>query len=377
MTADPSAPAPPDTTGGRGDQRPLVRVGRVAWAAVGVLVLLVAAGLVVGQLSLVVIPLVLALFPAALLEPAARLLKRVGAPSALAALATILGALLILSAVIALVVPTVAAELPALAESARAGVDNLLQAAPFAVGGVEDVLDAAGTRLGEAPNVADTAVQTATAVFQGVAGLLFGLVALFFYLKDGERIAAGVGDLLPDRARVHAAAMSRRVWTTLGQYLRGQLVVAATDAVLIGLGLLLLGIPLAVPLAVLIFFGALFPIVGAVVTGAVAVFAALADAGIARALVVLALILAVQQLEGNILQPVVLGKAIALHPLMVLVAITAGAVTLGVLGAFLAVPVTASAARVVDYLRGRDVEDGEDGNGDEDDAPVSAMASSS
>lgn len=376
MTADPSPPAPPDA-GGRGGQRPLLRVGRVAWAAVGVLVLLVAAGMVVRQLSLVVIPLVLALFPAALLEPAARLLKRVGAPPALAALATIVGSLLILGAVIALIVPVVAAELPRLAESARAGVDNLLQAAPFEVGGVEDVLDSAGEQLGDAGNVAGTAVQTVTAVFQGVAGLLFGLVALFFYLKDGQRIAAGIGDLLPDRARVHAAAMSQRVWATLGRYFRGQLVVAATDAVLIGLGLLLLGIPLAVPLAVLIFFGALFPIVGAVVTGAVAVFTALADAGVARALVVLALILAVQQLEGNVLQPVVLGKAIALHPLLVLVAITAGAVTLGVLGAFLAVPVTASAARVVDYLRGRDGEDGEGGTGDEGDAPVTAMASSS
>lgn len=375
MTADPPAPAPPATTGGWGDQRPLVRAGRVAWAAVGVLVLLVAAGVVVRQLSLVVIPLVLALFPAALLEPAARLLKRLGAPPALAALATILGSLLILGAVVALIVPAVAAELPALTESAREGVDDLFRAAPFDVGGVEDVMDAAGEQLGEAGNVADTAVQTATAIFQGFAGLLFGLVVLFFYLKDGERIAAAVGDLLPGRVRVHAAAMGQRVWTTLGRYFRGQLLVAATDAVLIGLGLLLLAIPLAVPLAVLIFFGALFPIVGAVVTGAVAVFAALADAGVARALVVLVLILAVQQLEGNVLQPVVLGKAIALHPLMVLVAITAGAVTLGVLGAFLAVPVAASVARVVDYLRGRDGEDEEDPG--EDDAPVTARASSS
>ncbi|MEX0657943.1 MAG: AI-2E family transporter, partial [Egibacteraceae bacterium] len=129
------------------------------------------------------------------------------------------------------------------------------------------------------------------------------------------------------------------MWTTLGRYFRGQLLVAAVDAVLIGLGLLLLGIPLAVPLAVLIFFGGLFPIVGAVTSGVVAVLVALADAGLATALIVLGLIVAVQQLESNVLEPVVLGKTLALHPLMVLLAITAGAVTLGVLGAFLAVPV--------------------------------------
>lgn len=381
MNADKSGPA---TSGGKGkttDQRPLVRAGRAAWAVVGVLVLLVVAVVVAGQLALVVIPLVLALFPAALLEPVAGALKRVGAPPALAALVTILGSLLVLGAVVALIIPVVVAELPDLAESFGEGIDELFEAVPFDVGGAEELLDAAGEQLGEAGDWAGTAVEAATAVFEVVAGLLFGLVALFFYLKDGGRIAAGIGDLLPERARHHAAAMSQRVWITLGRYFRGQLLVAAVDAVLIGLGLLVLGIPLAVPLAVLIFFGGLFPIVGAVATGVIAVLVALADAGPTTALIVLGLILAVQQLESNVLEPLVLAKAIALHPLMVLVAITAGAVTLGVLGAFLAVPVAAGVARVVDYLRGRDDEDEDDDEDDDQpaggDEAVTVMSSSS
>lgn len=342
----------------------LLRAGRVAWAAVGVLVLVVAAGLVAGRLTLVVVPLVLALFPAALLEPVTRRLKRVGLPPALASLLTIVGGLLALTAVVALMVPAVAAELPAMAQSLETGVDELVQAVPFDIGGTSDLLDRARQQLGNANEIAGTAIGAATAVVEGAAGLLFGLVALFFYLKDGGRIARGIGDLLPERARTHAGTMSARVWTTIGRYFQGQLLIALADAVLIGLGLVILGIPLALPLAVLIFFGGLFPIVGAVVAGAVAVLVALADAGLARALAVLAVVVGVQQLEGNILAPLVLGRAISLHPLVVLVAITAGAVTLGVLGAFLAVPVAASIARVVDYLRGRD------GEVEDDDSPA-------
>lgn len=387
MTHDPDTRPHPDRDDGPSDPSPpqappgkpalLLRAGRVAWAVVGVLVLLVVAGLVAGRLTLVVVPLVLALFPAALLEPVTRRLKRVGLPPALASLLTIVGGLAVLTAVVALMVPAVAAELPAMAESFGTGVDELVQAVPFDIGGTDELIDRARQQLGNANEVAGTAIGAAAAVVEGAAGLVFGLVALFFYLKDGGRIAEGIGDLLPERARTHAAVMSARVWTTIGRYFRGQLLIALADAVLIGLGLLILGIPLALPLAVLIFFGGLFPIVGAVVAGAVAVLVALADAGLARALAVLAVVVGVQQLEGNVLQPLVLGRAISLHPLMVLVAITAGGVTLGVLGAFLAVPVAASIARVVDYLRGRDGEVEDDDPPDRESEASPVMASNS
>lgn len=355
----------------------LLRAGRVAWAAVGIIALLVVAGLVAGQLTLVVVPLVLALFPAALLEPVARGLRRVGVPAALAALVTILAALLVLAAVVALLVPAVAAELPQLTRSLERGVGQLLDRAPVDIGGPDGLLDRARQELGSGDDLAGRALAAATAVVEGVAGLLFGLVALFFYLKDGGHIAAGLRDLLPERAREPATQIGQRVWATLGRYFRGQLLIALVDAVLIGIGLVVLAIPLALPLTMLIFFGALFPIVGAFVSGAVAVLVALADAGLTHALIVLAVVVGVQQLEGNVLEPVVLGRAIAIHPLLVLVSITAGAVTVGVLGAFLAVPLAASGARVVDYLRGRDGEDDDADPPEGDSGAATEMASSS
>lgn len=356
----------------------LLRAGRVAWALVGVIALLVVVGFVAGRLTLVVVPLLLALFPAALLEPVSRVLKRMGLPAALAALVTILGSLLVLTAVVALLVPVVAAELPSLTRSLGQGVEQLLNRAPMDLGGTDELAKRARQQLGTGEQLAGRAMSAVTAVVEGVTGLLFGLVALFFYLKDGGRIATALRDLLPDRARPSATQIGQRVWLTLGRYFRGQLLIALVDAVLIGIGLVVLRIPLALPLSVLIFFGGLFPIVGAFVSGAVAVLVALADAGLTDALIVLAVVVGVQQLEGNVLEPVVLGRAIAVHPLLVLVSITTGAVTVGVLGAFLAVPVAASGARVVDYLRGRDGEEDDQADPEEGDSgPATVMPSSS
>lgn len=372
-----SSPPVRRRTGSENAASPLLRAGRWAWALLGVLGVVVVAGLVMGRLTLVVVPLVIALFPAALLEPAARFLRGLRLPPALASLLTILGSLLVVAGVVTGLVPLVADEAPALAESLREGVDDLLRQLPFDVGGLEQVLDRARAELAErGGGIGGGAVQAATAVFEVLAGLLFGFVALFFYLKDGARIASGVRDLLPAALQPHATEMGRRVWTTLGAYFRGQLLIALVDAVLIGLGLVVLGIPLALPLAVLILFGGLFPIVGAVATGALAVFVALAHAGVGTALITLGIVVGVQQLEGNVLEPLVLGRVVALHPLLVVTVITAGAVTLGVLGAFLAVPVAASIARVVDYLRGRDDDSGEETD-DEEPVPTSVTASSS
>jgi putative heme transporter len=199
-----------------------------------------------------------------------------------------------------------------------------------------------GLRAGAA-GAAVTAVET-------VSALLLGLLALFFYLKDGERIGAFLVRLTPPRHRTDVVAVGDRVWFTLGAYFRGQLVVAAVDAFFIGLGLVLLQVPLALPLAALVFLGGLFPVVGAFVAGGVAVLIALADRGLGIAVAVLVLNIAVQQAEGNLLEPLIVGRATKLHPLLVLVALTAGAVTAGILGAFLAVPLAASIVRAGGYF---------------------------
>jgi len=136
-------------------------------------------------------------------------------------------------------------------------------------------------------------------------------------------------------------------------YIRGQLVIALVDAVLMGIGIWVLGVPLVAPLAVLVFFGGLFPIVGAVLSGLVAVLVAIATSDLTTAVALLGVILVVQQVEGHVLAPVVLGRAVSLHPLAVLASLAAGGALLGVLGAFIAIPLVGSATRAVGYLRSR------------------------
>ncbi len=350
-TRDAAEPAPP-TAG----QTVLWRAGRTSWSLVGVLVLVVVVAVVLSQIPLVVIPVVLALFPATLLIPVEGFLERRGAPSALASIATILAAIVLVVGALAIITTLVVVQLPELTESAGDGlaqVEGFLAEDPLGIGltGMADVVEAVGEQLGEAGELAPQALEAAVAAFEFVAGLLILLVVLFFYLKDRRRLPEGVLSLVPARFRGHARAIGVRAWDTIGAYFRGQLLVALVDAVVIGIGLLILGVPLAIPLAVLIFFGGLFPIVGAVTTGALAILVALADSGLTAGLIVLGLILVVQQLESNVLQPFILGHAIKLHPLMVLLAITTGAITVGILGAFLAVPVAAVIAEAIDYLR--------------------------
>jgi predicted PurR-regulated permease PerM len=346
-------------------------LGRRAWATLGMAGVLVLAGIVLGRLTLVVVPVVLALFPAALLLPLAHLLKRWGAPPALASLMTILILLAAFVGIITGVTMLVQDELPELQDSLTEGIADLEQAIesdPLQLGydfpGFEALLASArnsilgggagqaeGDGEGDGEGAGGGPLAAATAVTEGLTGLLLLFVALFFYLKDEGRLAQGAIATLPRGWQPHVRELANRFWNTVGQYFRGQILIAAVDAVSIGLGLLLLGVPLALPLAVLVFFGALFPIVGSITAGAVAVLVALADAGPVQALLVLGLIVVVQQVEGNVLQPLVMSNATHLHPLMVILALTAGSVLQGILGAFLAVPIAAGIARALDYAR--------------------------
>ncbi|WP_165492230.1 AI-2E family transporter [Egibacter rhizosphaerae] len=332
------------------------RAGRTAWAFLGLLAAVAVLGYLVSLIDLVVVPLVLALFPATLLSPLATWLKRRGVPSAVASLGTIVAGILLLAGIIGGLVPVVANQAPDLLEAAGEGIGDLQEALAergVQIGGLDELLERAQEAAPEAGELAAEAMDAAMVAFETFAGVLLLFVVMFFYLKDGRRLSDGVLSLLPEHARPHARTLADRSWQTLGAYFRGQLLVALVDALVIGIGLLILGIPLAVPLAVLIFFGGLFPVVGAVVTGALAMLVALADQGLVVGLIVLGLVLVVQQLESNVLEPFILGRAIRLHPLMVLLSITAGALLLGILGAFLAVPVAAIVAEVVEYLRER------------------------
>ncbi|HEX6577792.1 MAG TPA: AI-2E family transporter, partial [Jiangellaceae bacterium] len=166
----------------------------------------------------------------------------------------------------------------------------------------------------------------------------------------GDRIWAWLVRLFPRVARPRVDGAGKLAWRTLTQYVRGTVLVALFDGTLITILLLILGVPLALPLGVLVFFGAFVPLVGAFVTGALAVLVALVANGLVAALIVLAGIIAIQQLEGHVFQPFVLGRMVRVHPLAVVIAVAVGAYTAGIIGAVVAVPIVAVANTVLTYL---------------------------
>lgn len=342
---------PPSTAEG-----PLRRYGIIAWSILGICGAAFVIVLLLGLFRLVVIPFVIALFPAALIAPLSERLKRRGWHPALVASVLVVGFVVGTIALIGTLGWLVAGELGDLGDALGDAYDEVAvwieDRTDLSVPPGEELLDQVqdwagfeGTD-GRFGKMATTALEVLTGVF-------LAIVTLFFFLKDGERIVAFALELTPERHRDDVAEIGRRVWTTIAGYFRGQILVAAVDAVLIGLGLLALGVPLVLPLSILIFIGGLFPIVGAFTAGALAVLVALGEGGAGLALTVLALNIVVQQAEGNILEPLIVGRATRVHPLAILLALTAGGVTLGVLGAFIAVPLLASAVRVVGYLRER------------------------
>lgn len=200
---------------------------------------------------------------------------------------------------------------------------------------------------GSAPDPVGGA-RTAAEVF---GSILLALVLLFFLLKDGRSMWRWVLRRMTGPNRELTAAAGRAGWRTLGAYSRGTMVVAAIDAIGIGLALVLLRVPLALPLALITFLGGFVPIIGATVAGTIAVLVALAANGPTTALLVLAAVIAVQQIEGNLLEPLVMKRQVQLHPAVILVVVTAGTLVAGIAGAFVSVPIAAVAWRILDTVQ--------------------------
>jgi putative heme transporter len=198
--------------------------------------------------------------------------------------------------------------------------------------------------------IASGALNVTVAAIEVVGGIFLALFLTFFFLYDGQRIWRWVVGLFPDGVAYDVWQAGRRAWATLTGYVRGTMVVAFVDAVFIGLAVALVGVPLAVPIGALVFLGAFVPLVGATVTGAVAVLVALVAQGLGPALIVLGAVILVQQLEGHILQPFVLGRAVRLHPVAVALAVTTGGILAGIGGAIVAVPLVAVVNSVAVYL---------------------------
>jgi predicted PurR-regulated permease PerM len=189
-----------------------------------------------------------------------------------------------------------------------------------------------------------------------VAGLFIALFCLFFFLYQGEQIWSWLVRLFPRRAREKADSSGRRAWVTLTAYVRATVLVAAMDAIGIALGAAILGLPLVGAIGILVFVGAFIPVVGALVSGFVAVLVALVAKGPLVAVIMLAVVIGVQQLEAHVLQPFLMGRAVSVHPLAVILSIATGVVIAGIVGALIAVPTVAVLNTIVSHLAGNDVE---------------------
>lgn len=327
--------------------------GRLESAAATSLHLLLVAGAVglgiylVGRLSIIVLPVIFALFLAVLLYPLVSWLRSHRWPPILATWAVLLTALLLVAGLIALVSAPIQREFGQLAGSFQEGVDRVLRwmaEGPLSISQdqveryldeLTDELRANGSRI--AGGLAAGALRTVELVAQ----LFLALVLAFFFLKDGPRMADWFLERLPAgrRSRVREALM--RAGQTLSLYLRGIALIATVDAVLVAIALLFIGVPLVLPLSLLVFIGGFLPFIGALVAGLVASLVALVNNGPLDAVLVAGAILVIQQVEGDVLQPAIMSRAVSLHPVVVLLAITGGAGLFGIVGAFLAVPVVA------------------------------------
>jgi predicted PurR-regulated permease PerM len=328
------------------------------------LVALAAAAWVVLQMiartQLVIVPVVVALLLSALLQPLAAALAKRGMPPTLASALVLLGGLVGIGLLVWLVVNQFRTGLGDLTSQVEGGIDEIrdwLVNGPLGLSQtqLDNAIASAEKSLSEnRSTLTSGAVGAATTAGHVLTGLLLALFATFFFLKDGPRIWSWVVRLFPADGRNRADGAGRRAWHTLISYVRATLAVAFVDAVGIGVGAALLGVPLALPLAVIVFLGSFVPIIGATLSGLVAVLVALVAKGPVTALILLGVVLLVQQLEGHVLQPLLLGRAIKVHPLAVVFGIATGVLLAGIVGALIAVPIVAVVNTVATYLSRED-----------------------
>ncbi|MBD0291021.1 MAG: AI-2E family transporter [Thermoleophilia bacterium] len=327
---------------------------------------------VLAHLRVVILPFAFALLLASVLSVPAGWLRRRAFPPAAAAAVVLVGSLVLFAGVVAAIAPTASQDFGNVGTGVESGIEEVTDWL------AEGPLDLSPTELtryreraidevrGRADTIAGGVLGGAYLVLEIVAGAVLALFLLFFILKDGDRMWPWAVRLFPPEARADVDQLGRIAWRTMGGYLGGQAIVALVDAVFIGLALWLIGVPLVLPLAILTFLGGFFPVVGAFVAGGAAALIALVSNGFVDALLVVAAATTVQQLEGNLLQPMIVGRAVRIHPVAVILAVTSGAVIWGLPGAILAVPTVAVAAQSASYLRSGRVP------GEEDVGPVPA-----
>lgn len=331
-------------------------VGRWSWSLIGTMLATAAIFWLLSKLQFGLIPVMLAIIICTVLYPMKTALEGIKFPSGLASAVVLLTFVAVVGGLLASVAPGVVQQISTVVAQAGNGLVQLerwLAGPPLNID--NEQLQEMTTQLtswlqGQASNIASGVFTGVSTVGSVVITIVLVLMLTFFFLKDGSRFLPAVRVLAGRRAGQHLSEVLARVWNTLGAFIRTQALVGAIDALGIGLGLVFLQVPLAFALAIITFLFSFIPTVGAFVAGALAVLVALVSNGFTTAMWVLLLVIAVQQLESNVVFPVLQRRSINVHPAISLISVAIGGTTFGIIGAFLAVPVVATALVVLRYL---------------------------
>lgn len=334
---------------------PVEIAGQWAWRILAVVAVLVVVGYLVFSLRVIVVPFLIAMLIAALLVPFKDFLIRQHWPRWLAIVLAIILAAAIIAGLVLVVIVQVRHGLPNLEKQtlkAYANFKSFLSAAPFNISRTQyaDFVSSLSASIQKDGALASGAGLVASTAASVLTGLLLTIFATIFLVLDGAKIWRWIVRLFPRRARVALDGAGRAGWTTLTAFIRVQLFVAFVDAVFIGAGALILRLPLAIPIAIIVFLAAFVPIVGAVVSGTLAVFVALVYDNPVTALIMLAIVLAVHIIEGNLLHPFITGNVVRVHPLAIVLAVAAGTFVAHIPGALFAVPLVAVVNVMVLYI---------------------------
>lgn len=341
---------------------PLIRRATAwAWRLLILLAALLAALWVIVRLEAIVVPFLLALLATALLVPAVDHLNHRGVPRGAAVAVVMLTSVVVMGGIMTFVVSQFIDGAPGLVDQVTKSIDGArhwLTDGPVVHLSKEQINNAGQSAIKALKDnqvkLTSGALSTAGTLTEILTGALLTMFTLIFLLQGGRNIFAYVTKIFPVSVRDRVRDAGRAGFTALIGYVRATFLVALVDAIGIGAGLAIMGVPLALPLASLVFLGAFIPLVGAVVTGFLAVVVALIAKGWVYALIALGLIIAVQQLEAHVLQPLVMGRAVSVHPLAVVLAIAAGGFTAGIIGALIAVPTIAFLNNAIQVLLASD-----------------------
>lgn len=337
--------------------RSLAVLSELGWRFLVCVAALVVIVYALWSLRLVLLPVFVAVLAATVLGPPAGALRRRGMPRTLATFIVYISGIAVLGGILWLIIPATVHEFDELGRQVGGGIDEVgdwLATGPFGLSerDVQDAIDGLSDRVRDSSEDIASGVYTGALVaVQVLAGLLITLVVTFFLVRDGDRMWDWLVRLTPQRRRETIHAAGEEGWRVLSAFVRGITLIAAIDAIGIGLALWIIGVPLVMPLALLTFVLAFIPFIGAITAGAAAALVALVSNGWVDALLVVAAVTAVQQLEGDLLYPVIVGKTVELHPVAILVCVGAGGILGGIIGAFLAVPVAAVVATVIPLVR--------------------------